>query len=748
VYLEVLRSGSSGGSGNLPAPPRNGFFGRHEEVARVVQALREPGVVSVLGRGGIGKTRLALHAAQSAIPESPAHRFWVPLGDLSSAGLVPVTIAHAIGADDGPDPLGSIVAVLAPLGDSLLVLDGCEEVIDGVAEALSSILPSIPLLRVLATSRRSLEVAGERKVDLAPLPIPDHVDAELGRSASVQLLSDRMALRGSTLLLDSQNAVGVQQLCSRCGGVPLALELAAAQLRSIAVADLLDMLPTAAQGAESVVDSLLEQSYQSLGDDEARLFRAMGAIEGSLPLSLVSALGSALGTDALAHGRVARFLAELSERGLIAIDRSGPRWRYRQDDQVRQFARSRLMSEEGLSFVLTRVAESVRALLPEDARTPPASFRELVGDALDAFRTVFEAASDDRIPRETGLELAFRLHRYWAIAGIAEGRYWLSRLLPGAPASTWTPFASFASGYLAYWAGDTDTARLQLEEAASMLRGVDDGFAARSLVFAAGIADDQDRPAEALRDVRVAIELAESAGDPNLLGTATMGIASILAERADPEAVWHAQRALKIARELGSADQLLATLATAAMVAWQVGDLDVASAAIAEADSLFHGEARISKVVLATATAGVAFAEGRWEDAARMVELSVADGVELGVERELPLAHALAARVAMARGRRSDAARHARDAFDSASRLDYQYPVAICLETAALVVGVDERTRGLISTAGELRRRGERPAPRGLEVEVSPDALPEPLADAVTRARALLDELVDGDQPR
>jgi ATP/maltotriose-dependent transcriptional regulator MalT len=218
-----------------------------------------------------------------------------------------------------------------------------------------------------------------------------------------------------------------------------------------------------------------------------------------------------------------------------------------------------------------------------------------------------------------------------------------------------------------------------------------------------------------------------------------MGIASILAERADPEAVSHAQHALTIARELGSADQLLATLATAAMVAWQVGAVEEAARAVGEAESLLHGPARISRVVLATAAAGVALAGEQLEDAARLAEIAVRDGEELGVDRELPLAHAVRARIAVARGRHREAAQFTLDAFASAARLDYRYPAAICLETAATVLGVDETTAGLLATAAELRRQGDRPAPPSLQVKVPDGASSEPLDEAVARAVAMLE---------
>jgi len=739
VYLDVLRSGASG-TGNLPALPRNGVFGRQEELAVAGAALAAPGVVSVLGRGGVGKTRFALHAAHAAVAELPGGRFWVSLGDLSSSGLVVVTVARAAGADAGADPVAATIARLAPLGPALLVLDGCENVADGVAELLAVLQAAAPELRILTTSRRPLEVPGERKIELAPLPVPTHDGAAFARTAAVQLLADRMASRGQQLALDARNSEAVLQLCARCGGVPLALELAAAQLNSMAVADLLDMLPAAARGAEDVVDSLLEQSFESLGAEAAALFTAWGAVDGALPLSLATTLAGAISSP----GRVARLLGELADSGLLYIDRAGPRWRYRQDDQVRRFARARLETAGGAREVLSALADGLRGLLPDDARTPPGGYRDTATDASDAFRTVFAGAVTGTVARQTGLELAFRLHRYWAVTSLAEGRYWLTLLLDQADDGAWTPLALFASGYLAYWAGESAVAQPQLEDAARLLRGVDDGFAARSLVFAAGLADDRDRPAEAMTDLRTAIELAEKLDDPNLLVTASMGIASVLAERRDGAATEYAMRALAICRERASEDQLKATLATTAMVLWQVGDLEAAREVIAEAEPLLMpGEARIARAVLASAAAGVALQDGHLEQAARLAELAVHDGEELGIEREVPLAQALLSKIALVRGQRARAARAALDGIDAAEALDFAYPMAICLEAAA-ELSSDDDAHSLRAVATRIREAGDRPAPAGLvpSVAVPASASSESIDQAIARARAALEPLL------
>jgi len=741
AYLDVLRSGSSG-MGSLPEPPRNGFFGRQAELGKVVENLASPGVVTIVGRGGVGKSRLALHAAHAATGLMDGGRHWASLGDLAEPGLVAVAIATAMGVPTSGDPLLGLVERLAPAGDALLVLDGCEQVIDGVVDTVVALLEAAPHLHVLVTSRWPLGVAAERSVELDALVVPDSDSPDFIRSAAVQLLADRVAGRRVQLRLDERNVGPLRLLCERCGGIPLALELAAAQLASMAVGDLLDSLPEAAEGAANVLDALLAQSYAALGHDEAAVFRAWGVVDGALPLALVRGLVA----HEVAAPRVARVLGELADAGLVCVDRSGPRWRYHMDDQVRLFARQRSVEQGDGLAALGGLADALRGILPADARTPPAAYAEALTDAGDGFRSVFAASVDGRLPRDVGLELAFRLHRHWAATSLMEGRYWLDRLLAGAPAGPWTPYATFASGYLAYWAEGGESALQLLERAADALRGVDDGFAARALVFAGGLADDLDQPDASLADVRAAIELADGAGDPNLLVTASMGLGSVLAERGDPSAVDRARRALEICAERGSADQLQATLATAAMVAWQVGDAATAREWVADASPLLGGPPRIARVVLATVAAACALDAGQLDHAAELIQGALRDAVELGVERELPLAQAIAIRVELERGDLGAARSLAVEQLAAARRVGFAYPRAIALETAAVVAArlglAPEVTAPLLATAAAIRARGSRPAPALIRVPLpdpgDPSNPPLDVDQAIDVARELL----------
>jgi len=232
----------------------------------------------------------------------------------------------------------------------------------------------------------------------------------------------------------------------------------------------------------------------------------------------------------------------------------------------------------------------------------------------------------------------------------------------------------------------------------------------------------------------------------------------VLAERADPGAVRYAAAAIGLCRRAGSAEQLAATLPTAAMICWQVGDLAAARQYIAEAQPLLAGSRRIARVVLLSAAAGVALADGDPAAAAEFGALADEEGTALGIDRELPLARAVLARAWLDRGDAAAAARHAAAAVQAARALSFTFPLAVCLETAAMVclagrpgrdaagddaagddaAGDDaagDRTAAvLLAVAARIRARGDRPGMPALRA-------------AVEAARASVAGLVTGPLP-
>jgi len=743
-YVAALGDPGPEHAARLPAVT-TAFFGRAAELAWLAGALATVGQVTVTGRGGVGKSRLAVQAAAAA--SFPGGRLWVPLAAVTQDELVASSVALTLGVAPGPDDvLPRLAGRLARLGRTLLILDGCEAVVDGVASAVAALLEYCPQLSVLVTSRVPLAVEGERVLVLAPLP------------ESPELLADLVRRGGGQLAVTGPAAPFVAELCRRSGGLPLALELIAAQLTAMSPADLLDHLPETA--GDGPLRAIASSSYDLLDPDEAFIFRWFGVLDGLVALPLIREVAAG---GPVAPVRIVRVLRELTARGLLTVDQSGPRWRYQQDDDLHAYAREKLAAAGEEPAALDRLARAVTGLLPDDPRAAPGPYLSQVTEVRSSVRLVLGAATDGRLPRERGLELAFRLHRYWAATDVTEGRFWLSRLLAARDPAPWAGRAMYALGYLSYWSGDTEAAVSELRAAVTAL-GQPDEYTARALIFLGGLADDQDDGAAALDFVRDSITAAAPFGTDLQVSAAT-GMGCVLAERADPAAAGYAADAIELCRRGGTAEQLAATLPTAAMICWQVGDLDSARRYIAEAQPLLAGARRIARVVLLSAAAGVALADGDPDAAVELGQNAARDASELGIDRELPLARAIVALALLDRAELASAARQAADAVTAAQSLPFSFPLAIPLEAAALVIlssaGPDlspgERTAlrrrgaGLLAAAAAIRARGDRPGPPTLRAAVdqataglpAPPEAGRPVPDPARAAGQALDVLAD-----
>ena len=750
VYLSALRG--SGDTAIAPVPVAvTSFVGRERELAELEAVLARPGLVTITGQGGVGKSRVAARVAAGRAGFDGG-RLWVSLAPVTDDELVASSVALEVGVAFGTgDPATALADRLAPLGRVLLVLDGCEGVPDGAASLIVALLGRAPLLTVLATSRTPLAVDGETVLVLHPLP-PPTTDEQLETNGQVRLLADRVREAGGTLQLDGGAAPHLITLCERCGGLPLALELVAAHLASMPAGDLVDHLADSAPVPQDSLRAIARSSYLALDDDEAALFRRLAVLDGPVGLPMIR---HALAYPPVTPIRVVRILRELTARGLLTVDRTSAHWRYQQDDDLHRFA-AELLAERGEERTgYAQLADAVRARLPEDARTAPAAFREQIDEIRGSVRSLLAAGISGRADIDRCQELAFRLHRYFAATSLHEGRYWLDRLLTAHPSGPWAAYGTYALGYLSYWAGDTERAMHELQAAVAQLDGERDSYRARALIFLAGLLDDTDRGAEAIEHVRLSIEAAAS-HDVDLQCSAAMGMGSVLAERGDAAAAHYAQDAIALCRRGGSVDQLAIALPTAATICWQVGELESARSYIAEALPLNAGSARIARVVLLSAAAGVALADGDIAAALEYGTTADREGTELGVEREVPLIRAVLARALLAHGNLLAAARHAAAALEAALAMPIDAPLAIGLETAALVLSssaaptfaTSERDIAeFLVSAAAVRTRGDRPAPptlaRAVEalrtrVRVGDVAVTVAPSDAAVRARERL----------
>ena len=233
------RSQSRRRRGNLPTPPTS-FVDREEELARVVELLREHRLVTLTGPPGVGKSRLALEVARSLEAEIADGIWLVDLGRAADAADVADLVARAVDAR-GADPLARVIARFRD-SDALLVLDGCRRVVDEASRIASAILSECPGVRVLATSREVLRVPGGVRVRVEPLAVPDAASTESADAPAVQLFLARARAARPGFEPTSEAVPLAAEITRRVDGLPLAIELVAARVSVLGLAELLSIV--------------------------------------------------------------------------------------------------------------------------------------------------------------------------------------------------------------------------------------------------------------------------------------------------------------------------------------------------------------------------------------------------------------------------------------------------------------------------------------------------------------------------
>jgi len=296
--------GSAGGLHGF-VPALTSFVGRAGPVREVAALLDRSRLVTVTGPGGTGKTRLAAEVARQVAGRFADGAWLVELAPVRDPALVPAVVAVALGVRDQPGvPAAAAVTRVLARQQVLLVLDNCEHVIDAAAELCAGLLAACDDVRVLATSREPLAVAGEARYRLGPLALPDPAElAEAAKAEAVALFTDRARSADARFALTAETTPLVAGLVARLDGMPLAIELAAARVEALGVAQLLDRLgdrfallaggDRTAPSRQRSLAATVEWSYQLLDDHERRVFRAVSAFPGPFTLEAAEAVAGA-----------------------------------------------------------------------------------------------------------------------------------------------------------------------------------------------------------------------------------------------------------------------------------------------------------------------------------------------------------------------------------------------------------------------------------------------------------------------
>lgn len=345
------------GPGNLP-PPRTRLVGRLDELAALRAALDDPlddhRLVTVTGTAGVGKTRLALAAAAAARNRFPGGCWFVDLAAVAVPELVTRAVADTLRVDaqPGEELLDTLVAALSYRPPTLLVLDNCEHLLHAAAHVAERLLDGAAPIDVLATSRQRLGVPGEQVRALAPLPVDDPAG---GRSDAVELFVRRAAESAPDIVLSGDDLVAVTRICRQLDGLPLAIELAASQLRVLEPSEIVvlldDQLRFVASGGgdpssrHRSLEAAVDWSFQRLTPAAQALFDRLAVFADTATLEAVEAVAPA-GTP---RAEVIAALVDLVDGSLLARER-GPASlaRYRMLRTLRLYGLNRLEASGGL----------------------------------------------------------------------------------------------------------------------------------------------------------------------------------------------------------------------------------------------------------------------------------------------------------------------------------------------------------------------------------------------------------------
>ncbi|MFG1783430.1 ATP-binding protein [Rhodococcus oryzae] len=456
------------------------FVGRKAELSEVRRALSASRLVTLSGIGGVGKTRLAISAAEAERRAYPDGVWLVELGELRDPTLVVELVAAGVGVQNrSARPLLEVLVEVLYPSTGLLVLDNCEQLIEAVTELAKALLTTCPKLRILVTSREPLSIGGESVIRVSPLTTPpaDH-PLSLRKSThfdAVSLFAERASFVLPDFELTGDNVDTVAQICARLEGLPLAIELAVARLRVLSPEQILQRLTDRytlltrgrrnAPSRQQTLQMCIGWSYDLCTPAEQQLWARLSVFAGSLDLEAAEAVCA----DDEADQDVVDTLASLVDKSILIREQSRGGVRFRLLDTVRDFGRDKL-DHTGQRLALRRRHHDWYLQLALDADDAWMSPNQLEWTArlardLPNVREALEFSLSGS--GESVLRIAAAMNQFWVSRGLlSEGRRWLDRALARTSdkSSADRAKALYAVAVIAATQGDLAAATARIEE--------------------------------------------------------------------------------------------------------------------------------------------------------------------------------------------------------------------------------------------------------------------------------------------
>jgi predicted ATPase/transcriptional regulator with XRE-family HTH domain len=574
------------------------FVGRERELSELASVLQTTPLLTLVGPGGVGKTRLALELVRAQSANYADAVCFVELAALADPALLPDTLATAVGMRDlYTQSAASALSEYLRNKRTLLVLDNCEHLVEACAQLVAQLLRTCPDLQVLATSREPLAIAGETTWRVPPLELPGRQASlsleQLQSTAAARLFIDRARAVNHALDLTEHNARAIARICIGVDGIPLALELAAARTRVLTIGQLADRLEhdsgvlggasRAGEARHQTIRATIDWSYALLDESEQALLRRLSVFAGGWLLPVAEGVCSGGGIEPTG---VLDLLTQLVDKSLAVVDTRDDVARYRLLEPIRQYAHEKLEAADEATLYSARHAAALLELAQtgETALGGPDEIATL--DRLEVEHDNVRAAlrwslATGSGQAESGLRSATALFGFWERRGhYKEGCTWLDQALAAAEdaGGRLRAPALNALATLRWRSGETERAYAAAEQAFTLSGEVGDSAGvAWSLVNLGMLAYLQNQPDQAIARLEESVPVARHAGAvPALslalayLGRTRLWVKGPLDQRA-ADVLEESLALAMVAQSRYAAGHALAALGD---LVWQLGDAE------------------------------------------------------------------------------------------------------------------------------------------------------------------------------